>query len=94
MKNSPVGDILLFYLGAKPDCALHWKFWNHQYAPPYDLETRAFLYGFRDGASDHFRWLDKEAVDGQQSSQKVPMFIDDLWGPPGVWVAQPSGKYL
>ena len=77
--------------GAKPDCALHWKFWNYQHAPPYDLETRAFQYGFRDGVQDLYRWLDRTTPDGQLQSQKVPLHSEDLWGPPGVWIAQPSG---
>ena len=80
------------FSGAKPDYALHWKHWNYQYAEPYDQETRAFLYGFRGGVSDHYRWLDKILPDGELSSMKVPLFVDDLWGPPGVWITQPSGK--
>ena len=41
-----------------------------------------------------YRWLDKDAEHGgAPDSRKVPMFAHHLWGPPGVWIAQPSGEF-
>ena len=81
----------VFILGAKPDFALHWHLWNYQYARAYDDESRAFQYGFRDTIGDSFRWLDREAPADAPTSMKVPLTVSDLWGPPSIWVAQPSG---
>ena len=82
---------MFLFLGAKPDFALHWHLWNYQYARAYDDESRAFQYGFRDTIGDSFRWLDREAPADAPTSMKVPLTVSDLWGPPSIWVAQPSG---
>ena len=85
--------LFIFFLGRKPDFALHWYHQDQEFADPYDEESRNFQYGFRGGIDDTYRWLDKNSeTGGAPDSKKVPLLVHHLWGPPDAWIAQPSGK--